>query len=137
MGIAARWVAEDGAWVHLVGGEHLAFDGWVAAAEVTKVPRTFDWEHGTELDENDVCDDAPTPARDAPVWVGRSPTGEPVLRAEPGGALTLRASEGPFVAFEWQNNALEAPRGQRFWIRRSDVLVHAEAGVDENGCPRR
>ena len=137
MGVVARWVAEDGGWVHIAGGDHLAFDGWVRAEEVTKLPRAFDREHGTEQDEVDACDVGPTTAREAPVWVGARPTGAPVLVAESGVRITPRARAGAFVAFDWPHGALAAPRGKRFWVRSADVLAPKSGAVDEDGCPVR
>src|SRR5262249_33583147 len=77
LGIIARLIEERDGFGHLVGGDHLAFDGWVPSRRWTRERVEFDWERGERADGVDQCPERPAIAKGGPVWVGSDPTGAP------------------------------------------------------------
>lgn len=137
-GIDLHEIERRGDWVHVAGGEHVAFDGWVRAAHVQRTPVKFDRDFITNPDDHDSCAIAANVDHDAPVRVGTAPRGSAIGQAEVRAAILLRGAPGgvtaddgaAWVAFEFSSRAIVAPERQSFWIRRTDITLD-----DSSGCP--
>jgi hypothetical protein len=143
------WIDRRGDHVRIAGGQPawmrwpryaaLLFDGWVSADQVDRIEAVEEW-NDSGCHPVDLWDRCPLPSvvRDAPVWAGASPGGEPVGTLERGAPIDIVARRSDFVAFELHNRLIMAPEGMMFWLRAADVDVGCgrPGREDEDGCPR-